>query len=386
MNSPLLKKALPHIIAIVVFLIVSVAYNKSALDGKTLRQADVQGYTGMAKQSNDYREKYGHWPLWTESMFSGMPAYNIAIESTNDINKPITCLNWIFFLGKTPLKPISFFFSACVCFYILTQVFGLSLLVSLLGSLAYGFATFNPILVSVGHNTELIAIGYLPAVIAGTLLILRGKYLGGTALMTVFFGLEVSTQHLQIVYYTGIMIGIIAIVYLITNRKEIKFKHILISYSLIACSLIIGLLSYAYTLLPTKEVATETMRGGKSQLTPVDTKNKTLGGLNKDYAFSWSYGIQETLTLFIPGMQGGGGSGKLITDNSKFADKLMEAGISEDNALEMANGNAYWGEQPFTGGPVYLGAVICFLFIIGMIYVKSWHKWWILTICIVGIV
>jgi hypothetical protein len=381
MNSSLLKKALPHIIALFVFWIVSIAFNKTALEGKTLRQSDVQGFTGMARQSIEYREKYGHYPLWTESMFGGMPGYNIAFEGTSAIN--INYLNRLFFVGPVP---VYFFFIACVCFYILTQVFGLSLLISLLGSIAYAFATFNPILVSVGHNTELIAIGYLPAVIAGALLILRGKYLGGTALMTVFFGLEVSTQHLQVVYYTGIMIGIIAIVYLITNRKDFKFKHILISYSLIAFSLIIGLLAYAYTLLPTKEVAEETMRGGKSQLTPVDTKNKTKGGLNKDYAFSWSYGIQETLTLFVPGMQGGGSSGKMITGSSKFADKLMEAGMPEENALELANGRAYWGEQPFTSGPVYLGAVICFLFILGMVYVKSWHKWWILSICLVGIV
>ena len=386
MNSPLLKKALPHIIAIVVFLIVSVAYNKSALDGKTLRQADVQGYTGMAKQSNDYREKYGHWPLWTESMFSGMPAYNIAIESTNDINKPITCLNWIFFLGKTPLKPISFFFSACVCFYILTQVFGLSLLVSLLGSLAYGFATFNPILVSVGHDTELIAIGYMPAVIAGVLLILKSKYLGGTALMTLFFSLEASIQHLQIVYYTGLIIGVIAVVYLLNNWKEKKAKHFIISYALIAFSLIIGMLNYAYTILPTRELVTETMRGGRSQLTTPNTGNKTKGGLDKDYAFRWSYGISEMLTLFVPGMQGGGYSGKEITEDSKLADKITETGFPEEYALNKTNYVLYWGDQPNTAGPVYLGAVVCFLFILGMVYVKSWHKWWILSICVAGIV
>src|ERR1700730_1388098 len=147
MNSPLLKKALPHIIAIVVFLLVSIAYNKTALESKVLRQADVQGYTGMAKQSNDFREKYGHYPLWTESMFSGMPAYNIAMEETIPIT--IGPLNHLFYVGP---KPIYFFFIASVCFYILTQVFGLSLLISLLGSIAYSFATFNPILVSVGHN------------------------------------------------------------------------------------------------------------------------------------------------------------------------------------------------------------------------------------------
>jgi Bacterial membrane protein YfhO len=386
MNSPLLKKALPHLIAIVVFLIVSIAYNKTALEQKVLRQADVQGYTGMAKQSNDYREKYGHWPLWTESMFGGMPAYNIAIEGTSAVNVLINKLNWIFYLGKVPLKPISFFFSACICFYILTQVLELSLLISLLGSIAYAYATFNMILVAVGHDTELIAIGYMPAVIAGVLLILRGKYLFGTALMTGFFTLEVSIQHLQIVYYTGLIIGIIALVYLITNWKEKKLRHFLISYFLIGISLVIGLLNYAFTLLPTKELVTETMRGGKSQLSTANIQNKTKGGLNKDYAFQWSYGISETLTLFVPGMQGGGSAGKEITGDSKFVDKLTEVGWPEENALEMASSKAYWGDQPYTGGPVYLGAVICFLFIMGMVYVKSWHKWWILSICLVGIV
>ncbi len=384
MNSSLLKKALPHVIAVAVFLIVSIAYNKTALEGKSLRQADVQGYTGMAKQSNDYREKYGHWPLWSESMFGGMPGYNIAIESTHALT--VGWVNWIFYLGKTPWKPISFFFSACVCFYILTQVFGLSLLVSILGSIAYGFATFNPILISVGHDTELIAIGYMPAVIAGVLLILRGKYLGGTAVLALFFNLEVSIQHLQIVYYTGLIIGIICLVYLINKWKEQSIKHFIVAYSLIAFSLLLGLLSYAYTLLPTRELVGETMRGGKSQLTSANSANKTKGGLNKDYAFMWSYGIGETLTLFVPGMQGGGYSGREVTGDSKLADKMTEIGFPEDYALGKTNFWLYWGDQPGTAGPVYLGAVVCFLFILGIVFVKSWHKWWILTICLVGIV
>ena len=346
-----------------------------------LRQADVQGYTGMARQSQEFKEKHGHFPLWTESMFSGMPAYNIAMDATSSIT--IGYLNRIFYF--TP-KPVYFFFIACICFYILTQVFSLTLLISLLGSLAFAFSTFNPILVSVGHETELVAIGYMPAVIAGLLLILRGKYLGGTALLTLFFGLQISTQHLQIVYYTGLIIAIICIVYGVTSWKEKKFKHLLIVYSLIAISLGIGMMNYAIALLPTQEFAAETMRGGKSQLTAVDAKNKTKGGLDKEYAFRWSYGISETLTLFVPGMQGGGSSGKVISGESKFADKLSEAGIPEDTGLAMANSNAYWGDQPGTAGPVYLGAVICFLFILGMVYVKSWHKWWILSVCIVGIV
>ncbi len=381
MNASFLKKAYPHIAAIVLFLLVSIAYNKTALEGKVLYQSDVIGYTAMAKQSNNFKEKHGHFPLWTESMFSGMPAYNIAMDATSDIT--IGYFYYLFNLGLP--KPVFYFFIASVCFYILTQVFRLNFLLSVLGSIAYAFATFNPILVAAGHETELMAIGFMPAVVAGILLILRGRYLGGTALTTLFFGMEVSTQHLQIVYYTGLIVAIIAIVYLVNSWEEKKYKHWLIAFSLIALSLVVGFMNYALTMLPTKEYATETMRGGKSELTQADSKNKTKGGLDKDYAFMWSYGISETLTIFVPGMQGGGSSGKEITGSSKFADKLSEIGYPEDNAIRLANSRSYWGDQPFTSGPVYLGAVICFLFILGIIYVKSWHKWWILAIALAGI-
>ncbi|MFI5192452.1 MAG: YfhO family protein [Chitinophagales bacterium] len=381
MNASFLKKAYLHIAAIVLFLLVSIAYNKTALEGKVLYQSDVIGYTAMAKQSNNFKEKHGHFPLWTESMFSGMPAYNIAMDATSDIT--IGYFYYLFNLGLP--KPIFYFFIASVCFYILTQVFRLNFLLSVLGSIAFAFATFNPILVAAGHETELMAIGFMPAVVAGILLILRGRYLGGTALTTLFFGMEVSSQHLQIVYYTGLIVAIVAIVYLVKSRKEKKYKHWLIAFSLIALSLVVGFMNYALTMLPTKEYATETMRGGKSELTQADSKNKTKGGLDKDYAFMWSYGISETLTIFVPGMQGGGSSGKEITGSSKFADKLSEIGYPEDNAIRLANSRSYWGDQPFTSGPVYLGAVICFLFILGIIYVKSWHKWWILAIALAGI-
>jgi hypothetical protein len=382
MNSSFLKKAVPHVAAIVVFLLVSVVFNKTALEGKVLNQSDVVGYTAMAKQSQDFKAKHGHFPLWTESMFSGMPAYNIAMDATSSIT-----IGYFYFLFNLGLpKPIFYFFMACVCFYILTQVFRLNFLLSVLGSIAYAFATFNPILVAAGHETELMAIAYTPAAIAGVLLILQGRYLGGTALATLFFGLEVSSQHLQIVYYTGIMVAIIGIVYLVTSWKERKYKHLALSAALIAFSLFVGFMNYALTMLPTKEYATETMRGGKSELTQADSRNKTKGGLDKDYAFGWSYGISETLTMFVPGMNGGGSSGKEITSDSKFAEKIAELGIPEENGLSMANSMLYWGGQPFTSGPVYMGAVICFLFILGMVYVKSWHKWWILAITVAGII
>ena len=392
MKSSFLKKSIPHFIAIVFFLLVSVVYNKTALEGKVLNQSDVVGHMAMSKLSKDLNEKNGHYPLWTESMFSGMPAFSIAIEGTYPIT--ISPLYWILKLGyKNWPKPFSglpnpvfYFFLGCICFYILSQVFRLNIWLSILGSISFAYCTFNPILLATGHETELLAISYMPAVIAGVILLLQGKYWLGTAVTVLFFGLQVSSVHLQIIYYTCIIVGVILVVYLINSWEERKIKHWLISFSLVAFSFIIGLMNYALTLLPTREYAAESMRGGKSELTQINSKNKTVGGLDKDYAFQWSYGIQETLTLFVPGMSGGGGLGKQITGSSKFVDKLTEVGYPEDYALGMVNAESYWGDQPFTSGPVYMGAVTCFLFILGMVYVKSWHKWWILSICLVGIV
>jgi hypothetical protein len=382
MNASLFKKALPHLIAVAVFLIVAIVYNAPALQGKVLNQSDVIGYKGMAQQSMEYKAKYGHFPLWTESMFSGMPAYNIALEGTSSIT--IGYFYYLFNLGLP--KPIYFFFTACVCFYLLTQVFRLNTWISVLSSIAFAYATFDPILVAVGHDSEIMALSYLPAVIAGVLLILRGDYLIGAALLTLMFGIEVSTQHLQIIYYTGIITAFIVLAYLVNTYKEKTIRNQVITLAVLAASLLVGFMNYALVMLPTKEYASETMRGGKSELTQADQKNKTKGGLDKDYAFMWSYGIKETLTLFVPGMSGGGSSGREISGESKFADKLQEMGIPEDNAMRLANQRVYWGAQTRgTSGPVYLGAVICFLFILGLVYVKSWHKWWILGVTVFAV-
>jgi hypothetical protein len=381
MPASLLKRSLPHLIAVAVFLLVALLYCKPALEGKVLLQSDVLGYKAMAQQSVEFKEKHGHYPLWTESMFSGMPGYNIAMSSTSDIT--IGYLNYLFTLGLP--KPVNFFFLACICFYILTQVLRLNPWVGVLSALAYAYSTFDPIIIAVGHETQMMAIGYAPAVIGGLLLIFQRKYLAGAALFALFFGLETGTQHLQILYYTSLILGFITLAYLYNSWRQKQIKPAILAVGIAIGAGIVGLCAYALALLPTREYAAETMRGGKSELTNGNNQNKTKGGLDKDYAFHWSYGIAETFTLFVPAVYGGGSQGKEFTDNSKFADKLEEKNVPEANALQLANSNAYWGTQPGTAGPVYLGAVICFLFILGIVYVKSWHKWWILAVTVLGI-
>ncbi len=383
MNSSLLKKALPHIIAVAVFLIVAIIYCKPALDGKVVSQSDVINWKAMAQQSFEYKEKNGHFPLWTESAFSGMPAYTIAMDATSKISSGY----FSYLLTMNMPQPINFFFLACICFYILTQVLRINPWVGIMGAIAYAYSTFDPVIIAVGHNTQMQAIGYAPGVVASFLLIFQKKYLLGTALLSILFGLQVSTQHLQIVYYTAILLGLITIFYFVESLKRKESKDFFVSVAFAIFGGAVGFCTFAVSMLPLQEYAKETKRGGKSELvTNTGDLNKTKGGLDKDYAFQWSYGIAETFTLIVPNIYGGGSEGRLITDDSKFAEKAAEVGMPEDSGLQFANSAAYWGTQPNTAGPVYLGAVICFLAILASVFLKSRNKWWLVSAAIIGIV
>ena len=385
MNSSFWKKALPHLIAVGIFLIVAIVYCKPSLEGKVLSQVDVIGHTGMARQSEVFKEKYGHYPYWTESIFSGMPAYTVAFPSNATIvNHLVPFMYW--FGG---FNPIVLLFLASVCFYVLTQVMRINPWIGVMASLAYAYSTFDPIIIAVGHNTQMAAIGFMPAAVAGLLLIFRKKYLPGAALLAISVGLQATvTQHVQIIYYTLIIMGSIGIAFLVKSWKEKSIQDGLIAGAIAMGSVAIGFATNAVSFLPLQEYAKETMRGGKSQLT-TNGKNKSQGGLDKDYAFAWSYGIPETMTLYIPAAYGGGYAGRQFTDNSKLAEKLQEIGYPENNAIQSANFYSYWGDQgngQGTAGPVYLGAVICFLFLFGLVYIKGWTKWWIIGVTLFAIV
>ncbi len=387
MNDAFLKKSIPHVLAIVIFLIVAMVYCKPVLEGKALSQSDVIGHTGMARQSEQYKEKYNHYPLWTESIFSGMPAYTVAMKTNG------TFLNYLvpfIFWGKG-FNPIVLFFLASLGFYILTQVLRISPWIGVLSSIAYAYSTFDAIIIAVGHNTQMAAIAFMPAVIGGFLLLTQKKWWAGSALLCISLGLQATvTQHVQIIYYTLIILGFIGLVFVLKSWKEKSIREVFPVAACAAIASVIGICTNAVSFLPLQEYAKETMRGGKSELSG-DKANKTKGGLDKDYAFNWSYGIGETITLIIPGAYGGGTAGHEQNENSKFAEKLQEIGYPEQSAVQAANVYSYWGDQDASGnimtsGPVYLGAVICFLFIFGLVYVKSWHKTWIIAVTAFAIV
>ena len=386
MKSSFLQKLVPHLIAAGIFLVVAIFYGAPALQGKVVNQHDVLGWKGMAQQSIEYKEKHGRFPLWSNSMFSGMPAYTISMDQDYPIS-----VGWFYLVLTLGLPaPISYFFVACICFYFLCQVLKVRPWLSIMAAIAFAYSTYDPVIIAVGHNTKMQALAMAPATVASFLLLLQRRYWWGLALLSFCVGFQVGTQHLQIVYYTILIFVAIGICYFIYALKHSELKHAFTSFGLAALGGIIGFLSIAVSTLPVQEYAKETMRGGKSELTDTtNVGNKTKGGLDKDYAFMWSYGIAETSTLMVPGSYGGSDgykSGSHYNAPTKFSEKFAEAGAPEEAALEYENTYSYWGKQPGTSGPVYLGAVICFLFIFGMVYVSSWHKWWIIPIAALGII
>jgi hypothetical protein len=375
------KKILPHIIAVVVFLVVAVVYTKPALQGKVAMQSDTQQWHAMAQQSFEFKDKYGHFPLWTNSMFSGMPAYQIAFDPRTKIT--VGYLTSIVTLGLP--APTSFFFLACICFYFLCVVAGANPWVSILGALAYAYSTFDPIIVSVGHNTQMISLGYAPAVLGGLLLIYKKNYLAGFAITALFSSFLIAQNHVQIVYYTLIIAVIMTIAYFIRSYQEKQFPNAIKSAALGLLAGILGLACCAVAMMPTYEYAKESMRGGKSELTQEVQGNKTQGGLDKDYAFRYSLGFGETFTFIVPGLYGGSNGGDEYSAPTKFSDMYSQLGAPEDQAIQLEDHFSYWGEQPGTSGPVYLGAIICLLFIFGVVYLKTWYKWWLIAASILGV-
>ena len=379
MNNPLLKKFLPHIIAILLFLIVSVLFCKPVLEGNVLNQHDNVGWKGMVQNSFEYKEKTGHYPLWNPNLFSGMPNYQVAMQGKSvmpDFTK-------IFSLGLP--KPINFFFLACLCFYILCLTLRIRPVIAMLAGLAFAFSTYNPVIVAAGHDTQMLATAFMPLLIAGLISIFEKQYWLGLALTTYATYQQIAVNHLQVTYYTFLIAIAITLCYLYVWIRNKDWKHIGIAAGITLISAIIGIAGNALTLKTTSEYARYTMRGGKDIHIEGDsvTVAKT-SGLDTSYAFEYSLGQAETVTLLMPNAFGGSSS-KPAGENSNVVDKLKEKGVDENNATQFAaNLPAYWGKLS-TSGPAYLGVIICLLGIIGFVVVKKPIRWGLLGITVFGI-
>ena len=394
------KKIQPHAIAIGIFFVVSCLYCIPAFKGMVVDQPDVQTYYGGAQQSFEFQEKHGRFPLWSNSMFSGMPAFQIYLQSQYHIPFLPTKYNWTIahFHHLVTLflpEPASLFFLACIGFYLLTLVLRVSNWLGIFGALGYAFASYSAVLVIAGHTTKFSSMGYLPAVLAGLILLTQRKYLLGFLITMFFSTLMVYQNHLQIVYYSLLIVVCMGIAFAIRCIKEKNIAHLLNCAGLALLAGIISLASYAIVLLPTYDYTKETLRGGRSELTDNTKKdNKTKGGLDKEYAFRWSYGITETFSIVAPRIYGGRSPAMVNNEIiNEFGEETKTAEVLSEKtgmAIEQANEYvkrypAYWGSQPSTQGPVYLGAVIIVFFILGLVFYTGWHKGWIIAASILGI-
>jgi len=355
-----IKALLPIIAAIVIFIALTIGYFSPLLKGKVIIQSDMVSVTGMAKETNDFRDQYHEEALWTNSMFGGMPAYQISMRYPNNLVQYIR----IAFNVWLPL-PANIVFVYLIGFFILLRVLKIDPWLSITGSIAFAFSAYNIIIIDAGHITKAFAIGYIPMVFAGVILVNRGKYLLGGALTALFFAVELNCNHVQITYYMFMFLVIYIGIEWIERIKQKEYKEIFKSIGVFALAGVLAVGCNINNLWNTADYAAVTIRGA-SELTS-DKENKT-SGLDKDYATQWSMGKSETMTLMIPGFKGR--SSSISVNEDKSALKNVDPEMRES----IGGTSQYWGDQPFTMSP-YSGAIIVFLFILGLFIVEGLMKW-----------
>jgi len=374
------KKILPYLIAILAFSVISLAYFSPVLEGKKLFQSDIAQFRGMSKEVQEFRAEYGEEPYWTNRAFGGMPTYQLSTYYPHDYIKKVDSL--IRFLPR----PADYLFLYFLGFFVLLLVLKADWKLAIIGSLAFGFSTYFIIILGVGHNAKAHAIAYMPFVLSGVLLVFQKKYLKGFLLTALAMALEVNASHPQMTYYLLFMILIFGIVYLIdaVQKKELPgfFKNIGILF--VAVILAVGM--NATSLLATKEYADHSTRS-KSELSinPDGTKKEISSGLDKAYITEYSYGILETFDLFIPRFMGGSNNEKLGKDSHMYEFLKEKAGRKQ--ALDFAeNAPMYWGDQPIVAAPAYIGALMLFLFVLGIYLVKNNLKKWLVSAVVFSII
>lgn len=366
-----MKKYLPHILAVAFFLLLSVLVFLPLFQGKEIKQSDVTTWKGMAQEIVSFKEKTGEDTYWTNSMFSGMPAYQISAVYAANL---VQYLDKVVQLGLP--TPANMVFLLMAGFYFLLIVLGVNQRLSILGAVAFAFSSYFFIYIEAGHNTKAHAIAYMAPVVAGLLLTFRGRMLLGAAITGLALALELYANHLQITYYLLLTVVLLGIMELYNAFRENRLGYFFKATGilLVAAGLAVG--SNITNLWATQEYGKYSTRG-KSELTS-EKENKT-SGLDRDYITDWSFGVGESLSLLVPSIKGG--ASEPIAKNNK--DVLQKV---ESNFRQYVSGfGAYFGEQPFTSGPVYVGAIICMLFLLGLLTIKGPEKWWLLAAFLLSI-
>lgn len=386
-----------HVGMVAAMLAVSLIYFSPVMSGKIVKQGDTVKFEAMVKETKDYHEQTGEYVHWNSAMFSGMPGYQVGGNPpVKSVYQPMRQIGTLGYLGLDRDAGVLFFY--LIGFYIALLALGCNPWISLIGALSFGLGSYNIIIVEAGHITKAWALAMAAPILAGMILCLRkpreGKdkwkdWLWGGILFTLALGLQLLCNHIQITYYTIIGAIILGLTYFVVSLKQRYFKEFLVAVGILVIGAAISFACNSRNLMVSQEYAKVTMRGGNELTVTPDTlyhngnpgKQNTSNGLDINYAFSWSYGIGESYTLLVPGAMGGG-SMEPVSDNSSLVNAFANNGYQYPWGEKAP---LYWGGQPFTSGPVYFGAIVFFLFLLGMIVVKGVDRWWILAATLISI-
>jgi hypothetical protein len=360
----------PYLIAIGLFLVLAVGYVYPILEGRRLRQPDIVNWQGMAREVVEFREQTGQEALWTNTMFSGMPAFQISVIYGNNIAN--------FFHRVMTLwlpRPADMIFLYFAGFFILMLLLKVNVWVALAGAIAFGFSSYNFIILEAGHNSKAVAIAYMAPTLAAIVYTYRGHIFLGSLLFAIFMGLQIFANHFQITYYLAIIVVFYGIFQLWEHINQKRIIEFLKATALLVAGLILAIGINIGNFWSTYSYTSETMRGG-SELTLGE--REATQGLSTEYITQWSYGVKETFTLLIPNTKGGGTTA--LVNNPRA---MRE--VDPQFAHIIAQQNHYWGDQPFTSGPVYAGAAVLFLFFLALFLLKGPLKWALLAATILSI-
>ena len=367
------KQIIPHIVSLSLFVVVALMYFNPVLKGKKISQSDITQHIGMAKEVNDFRKATSEEPFWAESAFSGMPTYPIGTYFPNDY---ITSLDrFIRFLPR----PADYLFLYFLSFYILLLAFKVDWKIAIVGSLAFGFSTYLIIIFGAGHNSKAHAIAYMPLVLAGIVFIFKKRYLLGFIVTSIATALEIKANHPQMTYYLLFAILILGVVELIEAIQKNKTKQFITQSSIIIVAVLLAVGVNSSRLLATKEYADVSTRG-KTALTmnPDGTKKEVTTGLSKEYITQFSYGKAETFNLFVPRYMGGGTVESLDKKSNTYQYVSSIAGSKQADGF-IKQVYTYWGDQLIVEAPAYVGAMMLFLFFLGVFILKGKYKYWLVA-------
>uniref|UniRef100_UPI00259AEDF4 hypothetical protein n=1 Tax=uncultured Prevotella sp. TaxID=159272 RepID=UPI00259AEDF4 len=372
------KKFLPDVVVVLVFAIISFAYFLVPVtQGKILFQHDASAGVGSAQELTEYQNRTGETTRWTNSIFGGMPTYQMSpsYQSTDGLSQVMNAYHlWL-------PDNVWFLFAYLLGFYILLRAFDFRQTLAALGSIMWAFSSYFLIIIAAGHLWKVMALAYLPPMIAGIVLAYRGRYLSGFIVTALFTAFEIKANHVQMTYYYLFIILFMVIAYLVKAVREKQLSGFMKSTGVVAAAAVIGIAINLSSLYHTWQYQKESMRG-KSELVKKDAANQTSSGLDRDYITQWSYGIDETLTLLVPNAKGGA-----TVPLSKNATAMAKADPQIQSMIPQLYDAIpqYFGTQPGTSGPVYVGAFVLFLFILGLFIVRGSMKWALLAATVLSV-